>query len=395
MGFVASARLRSAAFAAGVSLTFGAVGLVRANEWDEGPWAGDDDGAEPVNLGTVEAPSAGAQGQSSNHRWRARDVRPSRHLLDYRLDETTRQYVAEGFGTILREFVTSTRFECNMLPQCVYVQVMKDSAPSLEPLVLRLSERIREAGLNASQTADLITTMVQTIPYEIPSEFQIDLRPPSLVMSQHAGDCDSKSLLLVYLARRLGIGAQILLSVAHGHAVAALAVPAHGVTKQFEGTTYALVESTAEVAIGFMDPRFLRPDDWFVAPLEWPEVGGPAELGPAPPPGPAPDLGKAMLFASAGSCSSCAAITGWFSARGVPTDILPPAATLEEAWSTGKRPGPPVVVWEDSTFYAPTPNQLETALVRLRARLPSETAVPPVSPSVPAVPNGEAPSSAP
>jgi len=355
---------------AAITLVVASVAVpARANEWDEGPNAADSQSDNPArnqalgDFGKVEAPASGAIGTTTDFQWKTQVLRPNRHRLNYTIDEAARQFVDSEYRGLLDSFFQPVSMPRSIrLPEDAYVPAMRGSMLALEPLVQRFSERAQQAGLDAVETADMLASFVQTIPYEIPSEFMLDLRPPALILSQNAGDCDSKSLLFVYLARRLGLNAQILLSEAHGHAVASVAVPARGVIKSFEGVNYALIEATAEVPIGFMAPQNMRPDDWRFVPLEWPTPG----IAPtAPEPGGGEVAGAVQVFTGDSPCGACGAVTGWLSSRGVPYQVSPASATKRKAWLEGRTPGPPVIEWGGNILYAPNSTELEALMQRL------------------------------
>ena len=165
----------------------------------------------------------------------------------------------------------------------------------------RFLARVKQAKLNAAQAAALVITFVQDIKYQIPKEEPFGVRPPTLVMKEGHGDCDSKSLLAHMILRELGVDSVLISSTAHKHTMLGVALPSGGTTFTFKSRRYAFVETTAKRApIGYIDPRLLRPNDWQVVVMRYkgPQMTGAAESeevpkkAPKPTPKPAPQKTK-------------------------------------------------------------------------------------------------------
>ena len=110
------------------------------------------------------------------------------------------------------------------------------------------------------------------------------MKPPSLVVKERDGDCDSKTLLAHMILRELGIESVLVSSDAHRHTMLGLALPSAGTTFTHRGRRYAFVEMTAKRApIGYIDPRLLRPNDWHVVTMRYKGKTPRAEGAPEPP----------------------------------------------------------------------------------------------------------------
>lgn len=146
------------------------------------------------------------------------------------------------------------------------------------PVVARLADvfkRIkREQNLNDIQLAYTIARFVQSMQYYIPpgigiySPARVLLEsgkgqegppPPDRNNGWHgAGDCDTKSLLMVLLFIECGYDAVVLDSYRYQHAMAAISLPGiDGVSVEYRGKNYYVIESTfPNWAIGQMPPHY-------------------------------------------------------------------------------------------------------------------------------------------
>ena len=242
-------------------------------------WSG-----ERLDLGVAQYPQADESGyRDTRHRW-ARLKEAGAYQLVYRYGERARsasweKHTALGDRFDYREvrrgqFQWTPPRDCRRRGlaghagtwACVYGSVLANNRHDLTPLVNRLSEGMsRDQVATTTDAARWLLDFVQNIPYRIPEELDFGLLPPSLVVSEYWGDCDSKSLLLLHLLRRFDIGAYILISRAHEHAVLGIHVPyADEDTFEISGRHYAWAETTARHPLGKLNPRFLSPNDWEV-----------------------------------------------------------------------------------------------------------------------------------
>jgi len=94
---------------------------------------------------------------------------------------------------------------------------------------------------------------IQVIPYERPKNVisdkktgagNLDYFTPNEVAWYNKGDCDSKSLFMVLILRRLGFDAVMYYSFDYGHAMAGININANGNYKTFDNKKYYFIEST-------------------------------------------------------------------------------------------------------------------------------------------------------
>jgi hypothetical protein len=147
---------------------------------------------------------------------------------------------------------------------CVYAALIQRTRADVLPIAKRFLARVQQAGYDSMQTAELLVTFVQAIPYVSPED-PFGLRPPTLTLAEKGGDCDTKSLLLHMMLSALGIDSVIISSTAHGHTMTAIALPVNGTTFTYQGRRYAFTETTAIGSpIGYVSPDLLKPNDWRV-----------------------------------------------------------------------------------------------------------------------------------
>jgi hypothetical protein len=236
-----------------------------------------------VDLGTAEHPR-GNRAEPALHPWSARGVAPSRHRLGYRLsDDSAREALGEFHGfarKVGHKKLDEHRFQWRPEPRClgglhcVYESLDGQDGDRIRPLAELFVDRARAADLDVAQATALVVTFVQHIRYEIPEEQPFGVLPPSLVVKEKRGDCDSKSLLAHMLLREIGVRSVLVSSQAHAHTMLAAALPAPGKSFTWRGTKFAFVETTAKNApIGHMDPKLLRPNDWQVVDIRYDERG--------------------------------------------------------------------------------------------------------------------------
>jgi hypothetical protein len=160
------------------------------------------------------------------------------------------------------------RFDVTQSWACVYSEILERSIPDLNPLLIKIKAGFEAQTLTSTEATRWLLALVQTIPYRIPEHDAFGVLPPALVASENWGDCDSKSLLLIYLLRRLGMDAQLLVSAAHSHAMVGIALP-YASSDQFEyaGRIYTWAETTSKAPLGWIDPRMRTPDDWRLVPV--------------------------------------------------------------------------------------------------------------------------------
>ncbi len=158
--------------------------------------------------------------------------------------------------------------------KCIYHAMQKTSRPVISRLADVFRRLKSENGLNDLQTAYAVVRFVQFMQYYIPpgigiySPGRVLLErgkggpgepPPGSASGWHgAGDCDTKSLLLVLLLQELGYDAVVFDSYRYHHAMAGVNVPgAEGAAIEHRGKSYYVIESTyPNWNIGQMPPQY-------------------------------------------------------------------------------------------------------------------------------------------
>ena len=260
-----------------MTFTFVFVGILLYSYFAETPLTS----KRAVDLGVAQYPLVGeTEYLQKAHRW---DLASARYKLTYRHGEDAVSQRRQDHSRLGRSFqyqlVSGDSFSWRNDPRCqrewqfgrsetwacVYTRVLENNRRDLEPIMERVSAGLLNEQMSAEEASRWLLNFVQTIPYKLPDAFAFGLLPPSLVVSENWGDCDSKSLLLIVLLRHLGIEAHMMVSQAHKHAMVAIPVArkTRG-TFNIDGRRYAWAETTAEAPLGWIDPNMLRPNDWRV-----------------------------------------------------------------------------------------------------------------------------------
>jgi len=158
--------------------------------------------------------------------------------------------------------------------ECVFSALAHDNADNIAPLTELFRKRSQAENLDARQLTELVVSFVQNIKYRLPTEESaaFGLIPPTMVVSEGNGDCDSKALLAVIILRQLGIDANVLLASGLGHASLGVALPATGRKFTLNRTKYAFVEvTTPGWAIGTVPPEYDVANAWKVIPVAVPK----------------------------------------------------------------------------------------------------------------------------
>jgi len=145
--------------------------------------------------------------------------------------------------------------------QCIYHAMQLSNRPVISRLADAFRRMKSDNGLNDIQTVYAVARFVQFMQYYIPPG--IGIYSPARVLLERgkggpgepprgsaagwhgAGDCDTKSLLMVLLLQELGYDAVVLDSYRYHHAMAGVNVPgAEGTSIEFRGKAYYVIEST-------------------------------------------------------------------------------------------------------------------------------------------------------
>ncbi|MCR9262375.1 MAG: hypothetical protein NXH95_21900 [Pseudomonadaceae bacterium] len=227
-----------------------------------------------LDLGTVQYPRFPETYDTTEHLWRAAGLARTRIAFDHghkAIQTLEADHLFYG-RQIERAYQRGSDSQLGTNCQgdywsCVYSIVFQRNADDLEPLLNRISQGLEDQRWTAVQATRWLLRFVQDIPYRIPEEHAFGVLPPALVVSQNWGDCDSKSLLLLHLLRRVGIDAQITVSRIHKHAMVGVFVPTTGGTFSYRNRDYAWAETTSNAPLGWISPEMLLPDDWQVTPV--------------------------------------------------------------------------------------------------------------------------------
>ncbi|NMO21565.1 hypothetical protein HPC49_31795 [Pyxidicoccus fallax] len=250
------------------------------------PLPGFPSGVRVVDLGAVILPPGTPPQGAHTYEWRAEGISPPQHALSYKLGEDLAKQLAEQHVTLGRRLryraVGNERFTYNAPPgcsadmRCIYEELMRTNAEPVRVLGDRFVASIRERGLDAAQSTQLIVGFVQRIRYELPRDEPFGIIPPALVPEQDRGDCDSKAVLAVMLLKQVGIDAVVLYSDPLAHAAVGVGLPGSGTRLRHGGRSYQYAEVTAEGwPLGMIPPQYDKPRLWKVLPLS----GGPDTPG--------------------------------------------------------------------------------------------------------------------
>lgn len=133
------------------------------------------------------------------------------------------------------------------------------------------------AGMSPYDLASTVMRCIQVIPYERPmkvvdkstGEGLLDFFSPNEVADYDKGDCDTKSLFMVILLRRLGFDALMYYSEGYGHCMVGLNINASGTYMTYDGKKYYFVESTYPGwKIGDLPPEMNDTGKWKICPIK-------------------------------------------------------------------------------------------------------------------------------
>jgi hypothetical protein len=107
-------------------------------------------------------------------------------------------------------------------------------------------------NLSSFELANQVIKCIQIIPYERPKNIEsektgtglLDYFTPNQLAYYDKGDCDTKSLFMIILLRRLGFDALLFYSKEYSHAMVGLNINATGNYKIYDGKKYYFIEST-------------------------------------------------------------------------------------------------------------------------------------------------------
>jgi Na+-transporting methylmalonyl-CoA/oxaloacetate decarboxylase gamma subunit len=177
----------------------------------------------------------------------------------------------------------------------LYIGMVQNDNLKIKDIVKQFAEKAQAKNLNQLETAEMVTTFVQEIPYCLVHDYtcqQIiensnssfvtiyhrDGKPclpnvPGGVQSPYEflhnlkGDCDTRSLLAFAILKELHISASIWVSETYGHSILGVGLPvAGGVHKMIDGVNHYGVELTAKgYRIGMVNPEHNNMSNWDIA----------------------------------------------------------------------------------------------------------------------------------
>ncbi len=199
----------------------------------------------------------------------------------------------EASGRMHRAFANPQVSEAMVYWNAVYSEFSRQDMPKLDSLVQFFQSEQKAKNLNALQTAEMVITFIQEIPYclvhegtcsEAASqapfirEYHASGKPclPNIITGLQSpyeflhnlkGDCDTRSLLGFSILTRLGIPASVWVSEAYGHSVLGVGLGRNGTHfKTLGGIPHLPVELTAKgFRAGMISPEHGDMNNWEIA----------------------------------------------------------------------------------------------------------------------------------
>jgi hypothetical protein len=239
-------------------------GLAGCGKVEKPPYVPPEKDAEKSTAYSVE----GADGQPRYYTFTT--DRPYR--IEFRVQQTDVKAAESLLKEIDRESLANndgrmfglTRADNNFLQrywECIYHGMYRHNRPVIARLADVFKRIKSENNLNDMQTIYAIARFVQFMQYYIPPG--IGIYSPARVLLENgkgsggqpppgnetgwngAGDCDTKSLLMVMLLQECGYDAVVLDSYRYHHAMAAVHFPGFdGTSIEYRGKSYMVIEST-------------------------------------------------------------------------------------------------------------------------------------------------------
>jgi hypothetical protein len=213
---------------------------------------------------------------------------------------------ALNYGTSATRYFESTQFHEQQFKAIkatnnlefygqLYRQLDLNDVNKLDSIVVKLKQNAKRKHLNSIQTAEMVCTFVQEIPYflvhdfdcktavsESNSDFMIEyhrsnkpclpevpggVQSPYEFMHNLKGDCDTRSLLAFTILRSMDIPASVWISEAYGHSVLGVGLPVStGFYKEINGVKHYAVELTAKgFRLGMISPEQQVRNNWDIA----------------------------------------------------------------------------------------------------------------------------------
>lgn len=177
----------------------------------------------------------------------------------------------------------------------LYAGMEKNDNPKIQKIVKQFAEKAQQKNLNQLETAEMVITFVQEIPYCLVHDYTcqqvIENSNSTFVASYHRdgkpclpnipggvqspyeflhnlkGDCDTRSLLAFAILKELQISASIWVSETYAHSILGIGLPiAGGAYKTIDGVRHYGVELTAKgYRVGMVNPQHYNMSNWDIA----------------------------------------------------------------------------------------------------------------------------------
>ncbi len=174
--------------------------------------------------------------------------------------------------------------------QDLYADLFRGDEKKMDSIVNYFKVERRNKNMNPFQTAEMVVTFIQEIPYVLVhdgacseasagNEFASDyhskglpclpnifagVQSPYEFLHNLKGDCDTRSLLAFAILDKLDVGASVWISREYGHSILGVAVPANSPHyKQVSGTRFYATELTAKgFRVGMIAPEQTNMNNW-------------------------------------------------------------------------------------------------------------------------------------
>jgi hypothetical protein len=178
----------------------------------------------------------------------------------------------------------------------LYSNLEAFDSKKIDSIVKVLGKKASEKKLNQIQTAEMVVTFIQEIPYVLVHQnsceqvmhsdkedsfivtYHQDKKPclpniPGGVQSPYEflhnlkGDCDTRSLLGYAILKKMNISASVWVSQAYGHSILGVGLPiGNGVSKNINGLNHYGVELTSKgFRLGVISPQQRDMSNWDIA----------------------------------------------------------------------------------------------------------------------------------
>lgn len=158
-----------------------------------------------------------------------------------------------------------------------YIDMYKKNYYRVNTVVDWFKEKAKSEGWSSYDLAVNVIKALQSIVYGSPEKLaepsdksasELGFFTPNEVAYYNKGDCDTKSLFIVLILKRLGYDAAMFYSEVYSHAMVALNINATGTYMSYKGKKYYFVESTYPGwAIGQISEDWNDVSNWYLLPI--------------------------------------------------------------------------------------------------------------------------------